>query len=119
MREMTMAAETDFTRIAFHEKQRKGIFIHADLLKDSPFRPGDRFSIRPTPTQLFSMTIGKDDAGDIIYDRYGIFISRTRRVDILMGGIFEKYIVYIEADEPSTIQLRPLDIVLDGSQNWF
>jgi hypothetical protein len=114
-----MVAETDFRRIAFYEKERKGIFIHADLLKDSPFQLGDRFSIRPKPTQLFSVTIGKDDTGDIIYDRHGIFISRTRRVDILMGGIFEKYIVYIEQDEPLSIKLRPLKVVLDASQNWF
>lgn len=114
-----MAAGTDLRRVAFNEKERKGIFIHADLLTDSPFQMGDRFSIRSKPTQLFSLTIGKDDRGDIIFDRHGIFISRTRRVDILMGGIFETYIVYIEPDEPLTIKLRPLNVVLDASQNWF
>jgi len=114
-----MAGEADLCRVAFYEKERKGIFIHADLLKDSPFQVGDRFSIRPTPTQLFSVTIGKDDTGDIIYDRHGIFISRTRRFDMLMGGIFEKHIVYLEQDEPLTIKLRPLDVVLNASQGWF
>ncbi|MCU0604953.1 MAG: hypothetical protein MUC33_20070 [Desulfobacterales bacterium] len=114
-----MAAGIDFDRIAFYEKERKGIFIHAGLLGESPFRPGDRFAVRPRPTQLFSLTIGKDDDGDILFDKHGIFISRTRRIDILMGGIFEKYVICFEPEEPDSIRIRPLDIVLDSSQRWY
>jgi hypothetical protein len=114
-----MVAEADFSRIAFYEKERKGIFIHADLLKESPFLPGDRFSVRPKPTQLFSLTIGKDSNGDILFDKHGIFIARTRRIDILMGGIFDKYVVLIAPEEPGTLKLRPLDVMLDSSQKWY
>jgi len=114
-----MVAETDFSRIAFYEKERKGIFIHADLIKDSPFQLGDRFSVRPKPTQLFALILIKDDNGDIFFDKHGIFISRTRRIDILMGGIFDKYMVFIEPEEPASIKIRPLDIVLDQSQQWY
>jgi hypothetical protein len=113
-----MAAEIDLDHVAFYEKDRKGIFIHADLLKNSPFLPGDRFSIYPKPAQLFSLTLIKDGRGDIFFDRYGIFIARTRRIDILMGGIFDKYVIYIEPEAPDSLRIRPLDIVLDPSQRW-
>jgi hypothetical protein len=106
-------------RIAFYEKERKGIYIHASLLTDSPFRPGDRFAVRPRPTQLFSVTLIRDNNGDIFYDRHGIFIARTRRIDMAMGGIFDKYVVTIEQDEPGTLKLRPLDVVLDATQKWY
>jgi hypothetical protein len=36
-----------------------------------------------------------------------------------MGGIFDKYVVTIEQDEPGTLKLRPLDVVLDTSQRWY
>ncbi len=114
-----MAAETDFSRIAFYEKERKGILIHADLLKNSPFLTGDRFSVRPKPAQLFSLTLIKDGRGDIFFDKHGIFIARTRRIDILMGGIFDKYMVFIGPEAPGSIRIRPLDIVLDQSQKWY
>jgi hypothetical protein len=114
-----MPSETDLSNIAFYEKERKGIYIHASLLKDSPFAPGDRFSVRTGKTQLFTVTIKKDDTGDIFYDRHGIFIQRTRLVDMLMGGIFDKYVVTMAQDPPGTITLRPLEIVMDKSQKWF
>jgi hypothetical protein len=105
--------------IAFYEKERQGIYIHRELLQNRPFRPGDRFSVRPKPTQLFSVTIVRDDEGDIFYDQHGIFIARTRRIDILMGGIFDKYVVYFEPEEPDSIRLRPLQVVQDQSQKWY
>jgi hypothetical protein len=105
--------------IAFYEKERQGIYIHRKLLKNCLFQPGDRFSVRPKPTQLFSVTLIKDDDGDIFYDQQGIFIARTRYIDMLMGGIFDKYVIYFEQDEPNSIKLRPLQIVLDKSQKWY
>jgi hypothetical protein len=113
-----MAAEADFSRIALYDKERRGIFIQADLLAASPFRPGDRFSVRPKPTQLFSVTLGKDGNGDVFFDKHGIFVARSRRIDILMGGIFDKYLVSFEPEEPDGIRIRPLDIVLDASRRW-
>ena len=112
-------SDVELTHIAFYDKERKGIYIHAQLLQDSPFQPGDRFAVRPRPTQLFAVTIIKEDNGDIFYDKHGIFIARTRHIDILMGGIFDKYVVTIEQDEPGTLKLRPLDVVLDTSQRWY
>jgi len=114
-----MPSEPDLSNIAFYEKERKGIYIHASLLKDSPFAPGDRFSVRTGKTHLFAVTIKRDDTGDIFYDRHGIFIQRTRLVDMLMGGIFDKYVVTMAQDPPGTITLRPLEIVMDKSQKWF
>jgi hypothetical protein len=114
-----MTSKTDLSNIAFYEKERKGIYIHAGLLKDGPFAPGDRFTVRTGTTRLFTVRIKRDDSGDIFYDRHGIFIPRTRRVDMLMGGIFDTYVVTIAKDEPGTITLRPLEIVMDKSQKWF
>jgi hypothetical protein len=112
-------SDVELSSIAFYDKERKGIFIHTRLLQGGPFRPGDRFAVRPRPTDLFSLTIIRDDNGDIFYDKHGIFIARTRRIDILMGGIFDKYVVLIEPDEPGTLKLRPLDVILDESQKWY
>jgi len=112
-------SEVQANNIAFYDKERKGIFIHAQLLQNGPFRPGDRFTVRPRPTQLFSVTLIKNDNGDIFYDKHGIFITRTRHIDILMGGIFDKYVVTIEQDEPGTLKVRPLDVILDTSQRWY
>jgi hypothetical protein len=77
--------------IANYDSDRKGIFIHKDQLKDSRFKMGDRFSVKVGRQDLFAIAIVKDDKGDIVYDKNGIFIERTRRIDILMGGIFDKY----------------------------
>jgi hypothetical protein len=32
--------------------------------------------------------------------------------DILLGGIFDEYVLYIEADTPGTLKLRPLEAVM-------
>jgi len=94
------------------------MFIHADQLVDSPFAVGDRFSLRKGKRELFAITIIKDNHGDIFFDKQGIFIERTRKIDILLGGIFEEYIFYIEPEIPATIKLKPLEIVKDTDQKW-
>ncbi|RPJ76185.1 MAG: hypothetical protein EHM15_02405 [Desulfobacteraceae bacterium] len=105
--------------IAFHDRERKGIFIHAALLRQSPFTPGDRFAVRTFKTRIFTVTLERDEEGEIVYDRHGIFLPRSRRVDMLMGGIFDKHVVTIEPGPPGAITLRPLEIVLDKNQKWF
>ena len=116
-----MAFESDIgtSQIAFYDPDRKGIFIHSDQLKQSPFEIGDRFAVRKGKRELFAMTIIKDDMGEIFYDKKGIFIERTRKIDILLGGIFDKYVIYIEPEIPQTIKVKALEIVKDNSQKWF
>jgi hypothetical protein len=105
-------------QIAFYDPQRKGMFIHADQLANSPFKVGDRFSLRKGKRELFAMTIIRDDQGDIFFDKKGIFIERTRKIDILLGGIFDEYVFYIAPEIPGTIKIRPLEIVTDPHQRW-
>ncbi len=116
-----MTAGSDFSSkdLAFYDPERKGIFIHKDQLQGSPFEIGDRFSVRKGKRELFAMTIVKDDTGEIFYDKKGIFIERTRKIDILLGGIFDEYVVYIEPEIPDTIKIKALEIVKDNSQKWF
>ena len=116
---MTSDSDINPRNIAFYDPERKGIFIHRDQLKDSPFDVGDRFSVRKGKRELFAMTIVKDDTGTIFYDKKGIFIERTRKIDILLGGIFAEYVTYIEPEIPLTIKIKALDIVKDSSQKWF
>ena len=115
---MPSGTHIDRKDIAFYDPERKGMFIHADQLVDSPFEVGDRFSLRKGKRELFAITIIKDDHGDIFFDKQGIFIERTRKIDILMGGIFEEYVFYIEPEIPATIKLKPLEIVQDTDQKW-
>jgi hypothetical protein len=103
-------------QIAFYDPERKGMFIHIDQLADSPFNLGDRFSLRRGKRELFAMTIIKDDLGDIFFDKKGIFIERSRKIDVLLGGIFDEYVFYIEPEIPGTIKIKPLEIVKDT--NW-
>jgi hypothetical protein len=116
-----MNAKSDISRsqIAFYDPDRKGILIHIDQLADTPFAVGDRFSVRKGRRELFAMTIIKDDHGDIIFDKRGIFIERTRRIDVLLGGIFDEYVIYVEPEIPGTIQLKALERVNDSHQKWF
>ena len=116
-----MTSGPDFSpmNIAFYDPERKGIFIHKDQLKESPFEVGDRFSVRKGKRELFAMTIIKDDTGEIFYDKKGIFIERTRKIDILLGGIFDEYVIYIESERRHTIKIKALEIVKDTSQRWF
>lgn len=116
---MTSGSDISTWNIAFYDPDRKGIFIHKDQLKESPFLIGDRFSVRKGKRELFALIIVKDDRGEIFYDKKGIFIERTRKIDILLGGIFDEYVVYIEPEIPETIKLKALEIVKDQSQQWF
>ncbi len=116
---MTSSSDISHKDIAFYDPERKGIFIHSDQLKDSPFEFGDRFSVRKGKRELFAMTIMKDDTGEIFYDKKGIFIERTRKIDILLGGIFDEYVIYIEPEIPLTIKIKALEMVRDKSQKWF
>ncbi len=116
---MITRADIHNNQIANYDTDRKGIFIHNDQLKESPFEIGDRFSVRKGKRELFAMTIIKDDTGEIFYDKKGIFIERTRKIDILLGGIFDEYVIYIEPELPQTIKIKALEIVKDNSQKWF
>jgi hypothetical protein len=98
--------------VANYDSDRKGIFIHKNELNDSSFKVGDRFSVKVGKQDLFAISIAKDDKGDIVFDKNGIFIERTRRIDILLGGIFDEYVLYIESDTPGSIKLRPLEAVM-------
>jgi hypothetical protein len=100
---------------ANYDPDRKGIFIHRNQLDDSGFKVGDRFSVKVGKQDLFAISIVKDDKGDIVYDKNGIFIERTRRIDILLGGIFDEYVVYIESDPQGSIKLRPLEAVIKNN----
>ncbi len=115
---MTSPPHISPKQIAFYDPERKGMFIHLDQLADSPFRVGDRFSLRKGKRELFAITIIKDDQGDIFFDKSGIFIKRTRKIDILLGGIFDEYVFYLEPDIPETIKIKPLEIVMDSEQKW-
>jgi len=100
--------------IALLDRDRKGIFIHKDQLKGSPFKAGDRFSINIGKVELFSLTLVKDDNGEIIFDNMGILIRRSRRVDMLLGGIFDEYILEVEPEKPNTIRIKPLQVIMDN-----
>jgi hypothetical protein len=100
---------------ANYDPDRKGIFIHKNQLDDSGFKVGDRFSVKVGKQDLFAISIVKDDTGDIVYDKNGIFIERTRRIDILLGGIFDEYVVYIESEPQGSIKLRPLEAVIKNN----
>jgi hypothetical protein len=115
---MTATHKISPKQIAFYDPERKGLFIHADQLAHSPFQIGDRFSVRKGRRELFAMTIIRDDQGPIFFDQKGIFIERTRKIDILLGGIFDEYVFYIEPEIPQTIKIKPLEIVKDTGQKW-
>ena len=102
-------------QIAFYDPDRKGILIHKDQLADTPFEVGDRFTLRKGKRELFAVTIIKDDDGDIVFDKRGIFIERNRKIDILLGGIFDEYVFYIEPEIPGTIKLKALEIVRENN----
>ena len=55
------------------------------------------------------MTV-KNEKGDIIFDRNGIFIPRSRRVDLLLGGIFDEYLIETNLKKRPKIILRPLKV---------
>jgi hypothetical protein len=98
--------------IAIYDPERRGIFIHKNQLAGSNFKVGDRFSIKKGQRELFALTLIKDDKGDILFDKTGIFIYRTRRADIFLGGIFDDYVIYFETGKPDTLKIKPLEMAL-------
>jgi len=100
---------------ANYDRDRKGIFIHKNQLVNSGFSVGDRFSIKAGKQELFAISIVRDTKGEIVYDKKGIFIERTRRIDILLGGIFDQYVLYIEPGPQGSIKIRPLEAVLKNN----
>jgi hypothetical protein len=76
---------------------------------------GDRFSLKVGKQDIFAISIVKDDKGDIVFDKNGIFIERTRRIDILLGGIYPEYVLYFESDPQGSIKLRPLEAVIKNN----
>ena len=111
---MVTRADIKNQHIAIYDQDRKGIFIHKDQFEDSNFKLGDKFSVKKGQKELFALTIIKDDCGDIVFDKNGIFIRRTRRIDMLLGGIFDEYIIEIETEKPDTIEIKPLQVVMDN-----
>ncbi len=103
-------------QIAIYDTDRKGIFIHKDQLQDTPYVVGDRFSVKKGQKELFAVMIVKDANGDIVFDKNGIFIERTRRVDVYMGGIFDEYVLFFELEQPHTFKIKPLEMVLQGNR---
>ena len=103
------ADDKSVLRMAIHDRDRRDILIPASQLEGTGLAVGDRFKLKKGQRDLFTVTIIKDDKGDILFDRSGIFIDRTRRVDILLGGIFDTYQVEIVAATPPTLLLRTTD----------
>jgi len=99
----------NYKELAVYDKERKGIFIHKNQLDDNAFQVGDRFSIKQNTPELFSIALVKNDKGDILFDKNGIFILRNRRVDILLGGIFDEYLIETNLKKRPKIILRPLE----------
>ncbi|GEM_PF-486130 len=106
----SMAAENDgMLRRAIHDRDRRGILIPAGQLEGSGLSVGDRFRLKKGQRDLFALTIVKHAQGDILFDRNGIFIARTRRVDILLGGIFDEYQVEIVDADPVILLVKTMD----------
>ena len=93
--------------IGVYDTQRRGIFIHANQLSPGPYRPGDRFAVRKGKQEPFTLKIVKNDQGPIIFDRSGLFIARTRRIDILLGGIFDEYAIFFDSKHDDLMIIRP------------
>jgi hypothetical protein len=112
---MTSLKDISDKPIANYDADRKGIFVHKKQLINSNFKMGDRFSVKKGKQELFALTIRKDDRGDIVFDKNGIFIKRNRRIDILLGGIFDEYVLFFEPDKPETLKLKPLEALEKGN----
>ena len=113
---MITRADIKNKHIAIYDQDRKGIFIHIDQLEASGFKVGDKFSVKKGQKELFALTIIKDENGDIVFDKTGLFIERTRRVDIFLGGIFDEYVIYVESAMPDMIKIKPLEMVLKDNR---
>lgn len=95
-------------RKAIHDPQRKGILIPADELSDSRFKTGDRFSVHKGRQEFFTLKLILDPKGSILFDRQGILIERTRRVDILLGGIFDEFSVDLSGAAEGVVRIKPI-----------
>jgi hypothetical protein len=113
---MVTPADLKNQHIAIYDPDRKGIFIHKDQLEDSHFRIGDRFSVKKGQKELFALMLIRDDNGDIVFDKAGIFIERTRRVDVFLGGIFDEYVIFFGSKNSGTLKVKPLEMVLKGNR---
>jgi hypothetical protein len=103
-------------RTAVHDPQRRGILIPREQLEGTGLAPGDRFAIQRGQRELFCVALEPHPRGDIFFDKQGIFLARTRRVDILLGGIFDAF--RVEVDEASgIIRIRPVGVNLESLQN--
>ncbi len=111
------ANQPEQQRLALNDPQRRGILIPASQLADTDFTVGDRFKVKMGQKDLFAVLIVKDEQGDILYDRTGIFIERTRRVDMFLGGVFDTFAVDVRGDDPPALRIRPLDINVKGMEN--
>jgi hypothetical protein len=67
-------------RSAIHDPDRRGILIPAGQLEGSGLSVGDRFTLKKGQRDLFTVALVKHAAGEIFFDRSGIFIERTRRI---------------------------------------
>ena len=113
---MVSRADMKNQHIAIYDQDRKGIFIHKNQLEDSHFSMGDKFSVKKGQKELFALTLIKDDNGNIVFDKAGIFIERTRRVDVFLGGIFDEYVIFFGSDNPAILKIKPLEMVLKGNR---
>ena len=113
---MITRADIPNKQIAIYDADRKGIFIHKDQLQDTPYLVGDRFSVKKGQKELFAVVIVKNENGDIVFDKTGIFVERTRRVDVYMGGIFDEYVIFFTLEQPHTFKIKPLEMVLKGTR---
>lgn len=94
---------------AIHDPQRRGILIPAEALSGTRFQPGDRFSVRKGKQAFFTLKLTLDPKGPILFDRQGVMIERTRRVDILLGGIFDTFEIDLAEADAGFLTIRPLD----------
>jgi hypothetical protein len=99
---------TPYKDLAQFDRDRNGILIHADLLQNSAFAIGDRFAVKKGQRELFALKIVRDDNGSILFDKNGIFIERSRRIDILLGGLFQEYVVDLKEQHTGAVIVRPL-----------
>lgn len=105
---MTVTSRLTQRKGAVHDPERRGILIPANQLADTAFREGDRFTIRKGQREFFTLLIQKDPGGDIVFEKYGVFIPRTRRVDAYLGGIFHEFSVDFPQGHPDQMKITPV-----------
>jgi len=101
--------DNEKARRALHDRDRRGILIPTSELEGSGLSIGDRFTLKKGQRDLFTVALVKQEAGQIVFDRSGIFFERTRRVDILLGGIFDEYQVQIVDADPPMLLVKTMD----------